>query len=579
MSSQLRSVPVRRNGRLQACEPCRKRKLACDHGLPVCHRCQKRKKPSECVYLAAPLTLSSAKNHTRPSLTGPPATEAPSTTNHQQCSTYRAVGGPKRPGKVLEQAPRSSHLFTTPNNYFGSTSFTAVFWENQHNIERALPPGQTLQVTSEQIQASSVAEVEAVLDFPSRTSRKILQRIPSQETCQILLARAFQGRDNWIDFGLQHCQDMLWSTHGDSLNGTRNNEDLERLARVLHKNATKPLLEPDDPVEWLDAFSGSNIRWEALGILFCGWMYGTLNPLSTDESLFPSSTDSKRDKKQFQLRLMNSVIDCVNLCSETDTVNPLIVHLLFRRALLHSIINGDTSVLLWRTHGDFICALTALGLHRESEVEQAKVSLAKEYRRRLFSVAFQIDKSIASFTGRPPVLSYRYCTSRMPLDVSSHALLSTEANLTKVASTLSADGWNTDGQIYAATKLRMCMQLARIRDEILEISLGNQEALNVERMKELRLRAEKTYLAFPAAIILHPSESHKNDDEYWNKMSVRIRHLLNMFLIDQFLSKFGATDGQVLLDTSREQLALILVLWTERDRFTSHWFDYEWIYC
>jgi hypothetical protein len=46
----------RRNGKLQACEPCRKGKMRCDHMMPICGRCAKRSKPDQCVYHPAPLT-------------------------------------------------------------------------------------------------------------------------------------------------------------------------------------------------------------------------------------------------------------------------------------------------------------------------------------------------------------------------------------------------------------------------------------------------------------------------------------------------------------------------------------------
>ena len=48
----------RRNGKLQACEPCRKGKLRCDHHLPVCDRCVKRGRTDKCVYHPAPLTAT-----------------------------------------------------------------------------------------------------------------------------------------------------------------------------------------------------------------------------------------------------------------------------------------------------------------------------------------------------------------------------------------------------------------------------------------------------------------------------------------------------------------------------------------
>ena len=50
----------RRNGKLQACEPCRKGKLRCDHMMPKCGRCVKKGKSDKCVYHPAPLTKSGA---------------------------------------------------------------------------------------------------------------------------------------------------------------------------------------------------------------------------------------------------------------------------------------------------------------------------------------------------------------------------------------------------------------------------------------------------------------------------------------------------------------------------------------
>jgi hypothetical protein len=53
-----RRIGRRRNGKEQACEPCRKGKLACDHTVPVCSRCVRRKITAKCVYHPAPMTRS-----------------------------------------------------------------------------------------------------------------------------------------------------------------------------------------------------------------------------------------------------------------------------------------------------------------------------------------------------------------------------------------------------------------------------------------------------------------------------------------------------------------------------------------
>lgn len=50
----MNSPLVRRNGRQQSCERCRKLKIRCDHTVPQCLRCSARK--LVCVYDSAPMT-------------------------------------------------------------------------------------------------------------------------------------------------------------------------------------------------------------------------------------------------------------------------------------------------------------------------------------------------------------------------------------------------------------------------------------------------------------------------------------------------------------------------------------------
>ncbi|KAI1039662.1 hypothetical protein LB505_008338 [Fusarium chuoi] len=45
---------TRRNGKKQACEPCRRRKVACDHGYPICRRCRKRPNGASACHYASP---------------------------------------------------------------------------------------------------------------------------------------------------------------------------------------------------------------------------------------------------------------------------------------------------------------------------------------------------------------------------------------------------------------------------------------------------------------------------------------------------------------------------------------------
>ena len=129
--------------------------------------------------------------------------------------------------------------------------------------------------------------------------------------------------------------------------------------------------------------------------------------------------------------------------------------------------------LLWRYHGDLISATTALGLHREPDSRHKQISIKSEIRRRIFASVFSADKTLASFTGRPPFLSHRYSSCSMLLDINDDVWLMNEEERAKIISKLTPHGWNVDGQVTTVTYLRINMYLALIRDEILEISLGS----------------------------------------------------------------------------------------------------------
>jgi hypothetical protein len=183
MSSQspTSSLPLRRNGRPQACEPCRKRKMACDHGFPICQRCKKRKTTGDCVYLAAPMTRTPDKEQALPSPLSIISNQAPA--NLPPPASQESIG-PRPAGKP---EPKTSTLFTNPTSYLGSTSFSAVFWENQEDLQPAFRSGQSLQDLAASLQDLSATEAAALLHFPSRTSRRIL-RLYTRRLAKIWLA-------------------------------------------------------------------------------------------------------------------------------------------------------------------------------------------------------------------------------------------------------------------------------------------------------------------------------------------------------------------------------------------------------
>ena len=86
--------------------------------------------------------------------------------------------------------------------------------------------------------------------------------------------------------------------------------------------------------------------------------------------------------------------------------------------------------------------------------------------------AFAGDKQLATFIGRPPALSRRHCTCRLPLDLSDSELMSTGDELAGYIAKLDVNGWNRSNKAYPVTYQRAWMLMSQIRDEILELALG-----------------------------------------------------------------------------------------------------------
>ena len=163
----------RRNGKQQACEPCRKGKLACGHERPFCQRCVRRKITSRCEYHPAPMTKTrpplaspeSTLHHASPNINGQPShqfsplqhivsavpqaisnwDQDPSrrTSNAQSTeinSNDQARGDPTTatpgtPGSTQSNLDRffswdKDAVFQRSARYYGPTSFSAVFKEN-----------------------------------------------------------------------------------------------------------------------------------------------------------------------------------------------------------------------------------------------------------------------------------------------------------------------------------------------------------------------------------------------------------------------------------------------------------------
>ncbi|CCF40017.1 hypothetical protein CH063_10692, partial [Colletotrichum higginsianum] len=508
----------RKNGRPQACEPCRKRKVACDHAQPVCNRCRKSKRPGEaCEYILgdspaprdAPRTTrprESRRSSRAPSLPLaaptfplPPATatrlvpeptSTGTTTTTSSASVRTAASRPRASVPAsLPTSPDSVGTGTTPAvlgiGYLGFTSFCGIYEETRSSLNRLQPSGAT---PIGEIGATANCGLECSPPLTNQaleTCLTILRHVPDPDVGLKLFESHVNPSDGWIRLAAKRMVTSLYETFPQYFcaAGKADDAQLTALSRTICQNTAKCVSdEESDPEKWIAQFTGTNLRWESLGVMFVYWELAAryLGPYRPDVgSQFQCVDEGTRVVLQYRY--------CVGASIELTKAagsggNTLLLFMSAKRTIIESIFSGDASFACWQTHAETVALSTFLGFHDEVAAEPYKPTICSEIKRKLFCYVFYMDKVLASFAGRPPLISRRYARTPPPLDLKDEYLLSDEATLARHVAALDENGWNTEGDLNSATIVRARVMLAHIRDELFEIALGHGPVTPVETL-------------------------------------------------------------------------------------------------
>jgi len=131
---------------------------------------------------------------------------------------------------------------------------------------------------------------------------------------------------------------------------------------------------------------------------------------------------------------------------------------------------------VWRRVGDLSTAIFALGLHQDLQPSSQHPFWLVEMRRRGLALAYAVDKALCTFVGRPPRISRRYCSIRIPLDLTFDELALEDAALEEVLSRIDVNGWYTGDGHRKSSYVRCFVMINLIREDILELSLGPPQA-------------------------------------------------------------------------------------------------------
>ncbi|KAE9582822.1 Trichosetin biosynthesis cluster transcription factor TF23 [Colletotrichum fructicola] len=493
----------------------------------------------------------------------------------------------RRTGSVSASHPTSPEsVAATPSvlgiGYLGFTSFSGIYEETRHNLNRLQSSG-TAPIS--EIGTTNYCGLECSPPLTPQaleTCLNILRHVPNREAGLKLWDSHSSPSDGWIRPVGRRIMLSLYETFPRHFNSATpvSDREMEALARTICANTAKRINDEEaDPEKWVAQLTGPNLRWESLGVVFVYWELAAryLGPYRPDVGMQFESVD---ENTKIVMRYRYCIGACIELTKAAGSGgNTLLLFMSVRRTVIESLFSGDAGFACWQLHSETVALTTFLGFHAEVDVEPYVPTIGAEIKRKVFAYIFYMDKVLASFSGRPPLMSRRYARTPPPLDLKDEHLLSDKATLARHVANLDENGWNTEGGLYSATFIRARVMLARVRDELFEIALGHGSVTSVETVLEIKERQLRTIAGFPPIVVFKDEDIQDRKIDVailYIRLIVYLEHLQNMFFIERLLVKRGHDDG-ALLAVSFEMVSKTLLFWTNMDRLSVMNGDFEWL--
>ncbi|KAJ5243044.1 uncharacterized protein N7469_001371 [Penicillium citrinum] len=557
----------RRNGRLASCETCRKDKVKCDHAQPTCERCHKRGLDDRCFYHPAPLTSASTRRPNRQrEIRG---SFSPSLRNlHSPGSNPGTLDVAADRSSVIRPEIRANNQLTA--GYLGPTSFVAgfegvldVFFQDveQFNANGCENPA----MATPPVLVKRTADVLRCLQEFTTIKNLVRGYYSISQTAVIpspFILNALDELEIVIDGG-------MFERSSD--------EQLMTFGTFVLQNTGKSFKIPQesDGSSFHKSFSGSSLRLEIIGVI-CA-LAGRANYFGLAGSI-ARHIDSRINFPRKMSVLCDIVIQ---ICKSLTGLNDLTLWLVHESLMLSKLLDGDSSSITWNRLGELATDIFELGAHRDisSTSSISLPSFILETRRRLFAASYHFDKSVATFLGRPPRISWRHSDCPLPLDISDEALAGQPHVLDAAQRTLDADGWSTKNTYQQASWIRMRFIISTFREEILELSLQKPSPNRKDQLRDVSSRCHRAWSSLPKRLRYTPS-CWKSDLPIGVKlMSVisYLAYLYNDFSIQRILHHDPEVSDTSLLDVSSEILSTVLTLGRQWERSVDIKGDYTWI--
>lgn len=347
MQQEREPILLRRNGKQQACDPCRRRKVACNHEHPVCSRCRKRREEASCIYIVQPQARHSSSPSSKST-----RQSANKAQNSQQPYIPFSSEHPGGNNDVDETQDNADLVEGSQNNddhggrdssppdyfkssgYLGPTSISAVLLETQQSLlGRAASPQMPL-VDSERRSNRIAGNVRST--FEIQQAANILGQLPPDlGTILRIFNMIANPNDCWSRMAGKQLIIITWKTLSKCMSGAANVSELHKTVNNICSNTDRPLPEKDNSSsssQWLASFSGQNTRWESIAIIFIYLALGTM----------ASGVPSKEARK-FLVTCKECCTSCISLAISRGNANTLLIYAIYKRSTIEAYIYGDAS--------------------------------------------------------------------------------------------------------------------------------------------------------------------------------------------------------------------------------------------
>ncbi|KXG45891.1 Transcription factor [Penicillium griseofulvum] len=498
-----------------------------------------------------------------------------------ETSLYPSVSGVEQESSSGRTSTRTQPLLS---GYFGPTSFVSPLTEDvdlgsdglslgmeMESAQRVLPPYWVQKISEILLILNDFATVEALIrDYYALSQSAV---IPAPFVLNSLDPIKSMCKENISDRNLAGFASSL------TVSIIQNTSEIFEVPSAIHGQDFHTL------------FTGPAIRLEIIGLL-CA-LAGRARYLGLASDRFDNDRTARSQYAHTMLKASDTALHVSKILTP---LNDLTIWLVHENLLLSDIVHGDSSPACWKRLGDLSTDIFALGLHRDSKTSSNIPEFLLESRRRQFAAAYQLDKSIATFLGRPPRIPWRYADCRMPLDISDETLATDNMALGYSHNYVDENGWNLQRVVQRSSWIRVRFIISTFRDEILEVSLQNMTP-EIENMlksfipffllyfqslipsRNISQRCHLAWDSLPNWLRYSPKCWEQNLHIAVSLMMIisYLAYLYNDFLIQRLIAgKNNPRGNRALLTVSADILSTVLTLGMQREQMVDLRPDFAW---